>query len=100
LVQVEYQSISPSDFFYRNREIAGFSNPSRAIYASVRELLENSLDACESQQEPPDIYMRLTELSSSGDNGTSIYLLRIQDNGTGVPPDQIPGCLAQVFYGS
>jgi DNA topoisomerase-6 subunit B len=100
LVQVEYQSISPSDFFYRNREIAGFSNPSRAIYAAIRELLENSLDACEAQQEPPDIYMRLTELSSSGENGTSIYLLRIQDNGTGVPPDQIPGCFAQVFYGS
>ncbi|NIN99989.1 MAG: hypothetical protein GTN93_32705, partial [Anaerolineae bacterium] len=25
--QTEYQSISPADFFYRNREIAGFSNP-------------------------------------------------------------------------
>ena len=35
--------MSPSDFFYRNREIAGFSNPSRATYTAVRELLENSL---------------------------------------------------------
>jgi len=55
--------MSPSDFFYRNREIAGFSNPSRAIYAAVRELLENSLDACEAQKALPEIYLRITEVS-------------------------------------
>ena len=99
--ETEYQAVSPSDFFYRNREIAGFSNPSRAIYVGVRELLENSLDACESAQIPPDIYLRITELSaSSGENGTAVYLLRIQDNGTGVPAEEIPACFAQVFYGS
>ena len=101
--QAEYQSVSPSDFFYRNREIAGFSNPSRAIYVGVRELLENSLDACESAQLPPEIYLRITELSSSqgnGENGTAVYLVRVQDNGTGVPAEQIPACFAQVFYGS
>ena len=101
--QSEYQSVSPSDFFYRNREIAGFSNPSRAIYVGVRELLENSLDACESAQLPPDIYLRITELSSSQgnvENGTAVYLVRVQDNGTGVPAEQIPACFAQVFYGS
>ena len=102
MAQQEYQAVSPSDFFYRNREIAGFSNPSRAIYVGVRELLENSLDACETAQVPPDIYLRITELSSSGgaENGTAVYLLRIQDNGTGVPAEQIPACFAQVFYGS
>ena len=99
--EIEYQAVSPSDFFYRNREIAGFSNPSRAIYVGVREILENSLDACESAQIPPEIYVRITELSSSGgESGTAVYLLRIQDNGTGVPADQIPACFAQVFYGS
>jgi DNA topoisomerase-6 subunit B len=45
--------------------------------------------------------VRLTELSSSGgENGTDVYLLRIQDNGTGVPANEIPSCFAQVFYGS
>ncbi|MEK6919717.1 MAG: hypothetical protein AABX62_01585 [Thermoproteota archaeon] len=41
-----FQEISAADFFYRNRDIAGFTNPTRAIYSSVRELVENSLDAC------------------------------------------------------
>jgi len=99
MTEVEYHSISPSDFFYRNREIAGFSNPSRAIYAAVRELLENSLDACEARQVPPDIYLRIREVAAS-DVGTSIYALRIEDNGVGVPADHIPQCFGQVFYGS
>jgi len=99
MTEIVYQSISPSDFFYRNREIAGFSNPSRAIYASVRELLENALDACERQRVPPDIFLRLTEVSTSkGD--TSVYIMRIEDNGTGLPPDQIPSAFCRVFYGS
>ncbi|MFB0557633.1 MAG: DNA topoisomerase VI subunit B [Candidatus Bathyarchaeia archaeon] len=99
MTQVEYQAISPSDFFYRNREIAGFSNPSRAIYAAVRELLENSLDACEIQRVPPDIYVRLTDITTS-ETGSDIYTLRIEDNGTGLPPEEIPRCFGQVFYGS
>jgi len=99
MTQAEYQSISPSDFFYRNREIAGFSNPSRAIYAAVRELLENSLDACEAQLVPPEIYIRITEVAASKSE-SSIYILRIEDNGTGVPSEHIPQCFGKVFYGS
>ncbi len=99
MTELEYQSISPSDFFYRNREIAGFSNPSRAIYAAVRELLENSLDACEARRIPPNIYLRITEMTPT-ESGTSIYILRIEDNGTGVPSAHIPRCFGQVFYGS
>lgn len=101
MTQEEYQSISPSDFFYRNREIAGFSNPSRATYTAVRELLENSLDACETQREPPTIFLRITEIQKPRkEEETSIYKLRIEDNGIGVPVEHIPQAFGQVFYGS
>ena len=40
--KVKFEKISPADFFYRNRDIAGFSNPSRSLYMSIRELVENS----------------------------------------------------------
>jgi DNA topoisomerase-6 subunit B len=66
----------------------------------VRELLENSLDACEVQRAPPDIYLRLTEIEAASENGASIYTMRIEDNGTGLPSDQIPHSFCQVFYGS
>lgn len=98
--KTEYQSISPADFFYRNREIAGFSNPSRATYTAVRELVENSMDACETQRVPPDVYLRITEVDDHRETETKIYKLRIEDNGTGVPAEHIPQAFTQVFYGS
>ncbi|KYH38781.1 MAG: Type 2 DNA topoisomerase 6 subunit B protein, partial [Candidatus Bathyarchaeota archaeon B23] len=99
MAETSYKSISPSDFFYRNREIAGFSNPSRAMYSAVRELVENALDACEVRGTPPDIYIRIREVSVTGE-GTSVYALSVEDNGTGVPSKHIPRCFGQVLYGS
>ncbi|MCW4050241.1 MAG: DNA topoisomerase VI subunit B [Candidatus Bathyarchaeota archaeon] len=98
--QVEYQSISPADFFYRNREIAGFSNPSRATYTAVRELIENSMDACEVQQVPAEIFLRISEVPDNRNTETKIYVMRVEDNGTGLPAEHIPQAFGQVFYGS
>jgi DNA topoisomerase-6 subunit B len=92
--------MSPSDFFYRNREIAGFSNPSRATYTAVRELLENSLDAAESREVPPNIFLRISELEGQKKAETKFYVMRVEDNGTGVPADHIPNAFGQIFYGS
>jgi DNA topoisomerase-6 subunit B len=58
--ETTFEEISAADFFYRNRDIAGFTNPSRAIFSSIRELVENSLDAADNAGIPPDIYVRLS----------------------------------------
>ncbi|HEX4919574.1 MAG TPA: DNA topoisomerase VI subunit B [Candidatus Bathyarchaeia archaeon] len=94
-----FQEISAADFFYRNRDIAGFTSPSRSIYSTIRELVENSLDACETGGIPPDIYVRLSHESGPMD-GPGTYMLRIEDNGIGVPGDIIASAFGQVLYGS
>ncbi len=94
-----YQEISPADFFYRNRDIAGFTNPSRALYSTIRELVENSLDACETCKVEPNIYIRLAQISEA-ERYPIIYEVRVEDNGLGVPPDVIPSAFGQVLFGS
>ena len=94
-----FEEISPADFFYRNRDIAGFTNPSRAIYSTIRELVENSLDACEGHRILPDIYIRLSKISNnSKEPGT--YRIRVEDNGSGLPSDIVPSAFGQVLFGS
>lgn len=131
-----FEEISAADFFYRNRDIAGFTNPSRAIFVAIRELVENSLDAAESHRLPPDVYVRLSyegeasqvgrgfsnsadeskELDAQTADGkesdfqkshetetsqeTETYRLRVEDNGTGVPPQHIPSAFGQILFGS
>lgn len=99
VAQVTFEEISASDFFYRNRDIAGFTNPSRAIFAAIRELVENSLDATESLKIPPDIYVRLS-YEGEASKETQIYKLRVEDNGSGIQPRHIPSAFGQVLYGS
>jgi DNA topoisomerase-6 subunit B len=99
MAQAAFEEISASDFFYRNRDIAGFTNPSRAIFAAIRELVENSLDAAESLKIPPDIYVRLS-FEGEATKDTQIYKLRVEDNGSGINPRFIPSAFGQVLFGS
>jgi DNA topoisomerase-6 subunit B len=94
-----FEEISPADFFYRNRDIAGFTNPSRAIFSSVRELVENALDASDLHEIPPEIYVRLSQEDGGGGEG-EVYVLRVEDNGSGIPARHIPSAFGQVLFGS
>jgi DNA topoisomerase-6 subunit B len=99
VAKTTFEEISAADFFYRNRDIAGFTNPSRGVFAAVRELVENSLDAAESLKIPPDVYVRLSYAGKAG-RETKVYKLRVKDNGIGVPPRHIPSAFGQVLFGS
>jgi len=100
LAEVKFEKISPADFFYRNRDIAGFTNPSRSLYTSIRELVENSLDACEVGRILPEIIVELQEVGEGSSEDVKIFRLRVKDNGIGVDAEHIPHAFATVFYGS
>jgi len=48
-----------------NQSIAGFDNLGKSLYTSIRELMENSLDACESIHELPSISVSVEEFTQS-----------------------------------
>lgn len=52
---------SPAEFFAEHQAIAGFDNLGKSLYTSIRELVENSLDACESANILPEITVHVTE---------------------------------------
>ncbi|KAF9597877.1 hypothetical protein IFM89_021962 [Coptis chinensis] len=53
---------SPAEFFAENKNIAGFDNPGKSLYTTVRELVENCLDSAESISELPIIEVTIEEI--------------------------------------
>jgi DNA topoisomerase-6 subunit B len=93
-IDASFESISPAEFFYRNRQMAGFGNPTQAVYSTVRELVENSLDSCDDARILPLIDIEIQNVKSD------ILTVKVSDNGTGVPPEQVPQAFGRVLYGS
>ncbi|RVW48690.1 DNA topoisomerase 6 subunit B [Vitis vinifera] len=56
---------SPAEFFAENKNIAGFDNPGKSLYTTVRELVENSLDSAESISELPEVEITIEEIGKS-----------------------------------
>ncbi len=99
--KTSFAEISPSEFFYRNRDLAGFTNPARALYMAVRELVENSFDACELAGILPEVYVRIIPANSAVEStDPAPYRLTVTDNGPGVDPQHVPSAFGKVFYGS
>ena len=54
------KDISVSEFFAKNRHLLGFDSPARALLTTVREAVDNSLDACEEAEYLPTIVVEVT----------------------------------------
>jgi DNA topoisomerase-6 subunit B len=63
---------SPAEFFAENQAIAGFDNLGKSLYTSLRELVENSLDACESIHELPEISIEIKEYTQEEFNALDV----------------------------
>lgn len=68
---------------------------------AVRELVENSFDACELSGITPNVYVRLISEGTNPDTpDPKSYRLTVRDNGPGVAPQHVPSAFGKVFYGS
>ncbi len=94
-----YNQISPSEFFYRNRDLAGFSNPTRSLYTAVREFVENSLDACDQRGILPDVHLIIKAVDPEKQDPKP-YILTVKDNGPGIEGKHVPLAFGTVLYGS
>jgi len=88
------KEISVAEFFERNKHILGFGNQTRALITSVKEGVDNSLDACEEANILPDIYV---EIKNHEDGECKVI---VEDNGPGIVKNQIPHVFGRLLYGS
>ena len=88
------KEISVSEFFAKNRHLLGFDNPRKALLTTVKEAVDNSLDACEEAGILPEIWVKIVRVSENR------FRVAVQDCGPGIEPKQIPLIYGKLLYGS
>jgi DNA topoisomerase VI subunit B len=88
------RDISVSEFFAKNRHLLGFDNPRKALLTTVREAVDNSLDACEEAGILPEIWVKIEATTPNR------YKISVQDSGPGIVKKQIPLIFGKLLYGS
>ncbi|MBL7152613.1 MAG: DNA topoisomerase VI subunit B [Phycisphaerae bacterium] len=89
------REISVAEFFMKNRHLLGFDNPRKALLTTIKEGVDNSLDACEEGGVLPGV--RITIAPTKEENR---FVVTIEDNGPGILKKQIPKIFAKLLYGS
>ncbi|MCJ2533758.1 MAG: DNA topoisomerase VI subunit B, partial [Candidatus Thermoplasmatota archaeon] len=90
----QQKEISVAEFFERNKHILGFGNPTRSLLTSVKEGVDNALDACEESGILPEIFV---EIKNHEDGECRLF---IEDNGPGIIKKQVPHIFGRLLYGS
>ncbi len=90
------RDISVSEFFAKNRHLLGFDNPRKALLTTVKEAVDNAIDACEEAGILPEIWIHIQR----NGQGPNRFKVGVQDNGPGILKKQIPLIFGKLLYGS
>ncbi len=124
------KEIAVSEFFAKNRHLLGFDNPRKALLTTIKEAVDNCLDACEEAGILPEIHVTIEALNggakakrtkkqteadelaaeneaanTQGDivpslTNASKFRVTVRDNGPGIVKAQVPNVFGRLLYGS
>jgi DNA topoisomerase-6 subunit B len=107
LLAQRQREISVSEFFVKNRHLLGFDNPSKALLTTIKEAVDNSLDACEEAGILPELHIEAHDLALEAKKadaeltkGEGRFVVVVQDNGPGIVKAQVPKIFGKLLYGS
>ena len=88
------RDIGVAEFFSRNRHLLGFDNKRKALLTTIKEAVDNALDACEEGNALPEVIVEVIDMQNDR------FRIIVEDNGPGILKSQIPKIFAKLLYGS
>lgn len=80
---------STAEYFAKNLQQVGFSSPLKAVLTTLKEAVDNSLDACESASILPDLLIEISKVGTGSTKNTDLIRIVVEDNGPGIDSEDI-----------
>ena len=80
---------STAEYFAKNLQQVGFSSLTKSVLTTLKEAVDNSLDACEEAGILPEIWITVDRKGSGSLKGAEKVIIRVGDNGPGIDADDV-----------
>jgi DNA topoisomerase-6 subunit B len=82
-------SASSAEYFSKNLQQVGFSSYTKAALTTIKEAIDNSLDACEEHGILPEIWVEIEKLGTGHASQADCIRVKVTDNGPGLELDDV-----------
>jgi DNA topoisomerase-6 subunit B len=91
---------STAEYFSKNLQQVGFSSQTKAVLTTLKEAVDNALDACEDAEILPEISIEVEKIGAGSLKNSDQIRIRVEDNGPGIPAEEIPKVFGEYLASS
>lgn len=91
---------STAEYFSKNLQQVGFSSQTKAVLTTLKEAVDNALDACEEHGILPEVSVTVEKAGAGSLKNSDQIRIRVEDNGPGIDPDDVPKVFGEYLASS
>src|SRR5271170_5900421 len=80
---------STAEYFSKNLQQVGFSSLTKAVLTTLKEAVDNALDACEEHGILPDVKVIIEKVGPGSVKNSDQIRVRVEYNGPGIDADEV-----------
>ncbi len=93
-------SASTAEYFSKNLQQVGFSSQPKAVLTTLKEAIDNALDACEDAGILPNVRVEVEKVGEGTLKNSDRVRVRVEDNGPGIEVDDLPKVFGEYLASS
>lgn len=91
---------STAEYFSKNLQQVGFSSQTKAVLTTLKEAVDNALDACEEAGILPEIWVKIEKAGAGSLKNSDQIRITVLDNGPGIDADDVPKVFGEYLASS
>src|SRR3954470_10390355 len=80
---------STAEYFSKNLQQVGFSSQTKAVLTTLKEAVDNALDACEEDGILPEVHVEVEKVGSGSIRNSDQIRIKVIDNGPGISEEDV-----------